>query len=114
MNSPLLVFSTEHNIPFSTSDHFETICQKAFPDSKIVRDISLKLTKMSCVIQDGIAFHERLSLTTVCQTQKFSLIIDESTDISVTQILAVVDELLDTVTVERGTAQSLYEATKFF
>ena len=81
---------------------------------------------MSYVIQDGIAFHERLSLTAVCQTHKFSIIIDESTDIPVTQILVVVvryfdlrkqnvvDELLDTVTVESGIAQSLYEAIKLF
>ncbi len=84
----------------------------------------MKKTKMCYVIQDGIAFHEKLALTDICKKQKFSIIIDESTDISVTQILAivvryfdvdkqdVVDGLLDTVSVENGTAQSLYNAVK--
>ena len=56
---------------------------------------------------------------------EFSIIIDESTDISVTQILAVVvryfdsnkhdvvDALLDTIEVENGTAQHLYQAVKY-
>ena len=58
------------------------------------------------------------------QRNKFSIIIDESTDISVTQVLAVVvryfdpsrqnviDTLLDTIAVEDGTAQGLYQAVK--
>ena len=75
-------------------------------------------------MQDGIAFHEKLEVTNICKESKFLTIIDESTDISVTQILAVVvlyfdsnkhdiiDALLDTIKVENGTAQHLYQAVK--
>ena len=62
-------------------------------------------------------------MTNICKESKFSIIIDESTDISVTQILAVryfdsnkydiVDALLDTIEVENGRAQHLYQAVKY-
>ena len=79
---------------------------------------------MSYVIQHGIAFHQKETLNEVCRKQKFSIILDECTDISETQILTVivryydsdeqdvVDALLDTVTVENGTAESLYNGVK--
>ena len=75
-------------------------------------------------MQDGIAFHEKLEVTNICKESKFSIMIDESTDISVTQLLAVVaqyfdsnkhdvvDALLDTIEVENRTAQHLYQAVK--
>ena len=50
----------------------------------------MKRSKISYVIQDGIAFHEKLEVTNICKESKFSITIVESTDISVTQILAVV------------------------
>ena len=50
----------------------------------------MKRTKISYVMQDGIAFHEKLEVMNICKESKFSIMIDESTDISVTQILAVV------------------------
>ena len=115
-------FFAERNMPFTTCDHFMSVCQKAFLDSKIAKDLALKQTKLSYVTQDDIVVHERDSLTSVCQTRKFSLIIDENTDISGSKILAiviryfdvtkqdVVDELLDTVIIEN--AQSLYESVK--
>ena len=67
-----------------------------------------------------------LITTNICKESKFLIIIDESTDISVTQILAVVvryfdsnkhdvvDALLDTIEVENGTAQHLYKQLKVF
>ena len=81
-------------------------------DSQIASKLSMKRIKIAYVIQDGIAFHEKLAVTNICKESKFLIIIDESTDISVTQILAVVvryfdsnkhdvvDALLDTIEVE--------------
>lgn len=75
-------------------------------------------------MQEGIAWEENLEIARVCRENKFSLLIDESTDISVTQILAVVvrffdsekckitDALLDIVEVENGSAENLYNAVK--
>ena len=120
----IAAYFTEHNIPLACIDHFLPVCEIAFPDSKIVKNLSMKRSKLSYVIQDGLAFDESAVITNICQCQKFSIIIDESTDISVTQILAivvryfdkcqenVVDALLDSVVVEDGSAVGLYSSVK--
>lgn len=112
----------EANVPYAQCDRIVKGFKKAFHDSEIGKKVSLKKTKLSYIIQDGIAYYERDEISKVCRNQKFSLLIDESTDISVTQILAVVirffyakkldvvDVLLDTVKVENGSAQGLYQA----
>ena len=117
-------YLAEHHIPFSHADHLLTVCKRAFPDSYIASKLSMKRTKISYVMQDGIAFHEKLEVTNICKESKFSIMVDENIDISVTQILAVVvryfdsnkhdvvDALLDTIEVENGTAQHFYLAVK--
>ena len=100
------------------------MCRIAFPDSEIAKSLSMKKTKLSYIVQDSLAFEESNILADICKNQKFSLIIDECTDISVTQILAVVvryfdhnkqdvvDALLDSIVVEDGKALSLYKSVK--
>ena len=113
-------FFAEHNISFAVADHFTDFCKSAFTDSNICKDMSVKRTKMSYLIQDGIAHYEHKDLISILKEQKFSLVIDESTDISVTQVLAIVvryfdfvkcdviDAFLDSIIVEDGSAQGLY------
>ena len=79
---------------------------------------------MSYLVQDGIAYYEKKDLIETLKVNKFSIIIDESTDISVTQILAIVvryfdepsknvcDALFDSLIVEDGSAQGLYTSLK--
>ena len=91
----LVAFMAEHNIPFSQADHLVEVMKKMFPDSNVAKYIQMKRTKSSYVMQDGIAREEKEDITKICQNNKFSLIIDESTDISITQILAVVVRYYD-------------------
>lgn len=117
-------FMAEHNMPFLQADHLVNVLKKAFADSDIAKDISLKKTKASYLLQHGIAWEERQKIVNICKENKFSLIIDESTDASVSQILALVvrfydrkrskvtDALLDIVEVNDGTANGLYSAVK--
>ena len=79
-------YFAEHNVPFVHADHFSDLCRRAFPDSQIAAKIAMKKTKMWYVIQDGIAFHEKLTLDEICRTQKFSILIDETTDICYSDI----------------------------
>ena len=78
---------------------------------------------MSYLVQDGIAFYEKESISQICRNHLFSIIIDESTDVSITQVLAVVrffdkdkgdvsDTLLNTVEVEDATTKGLYRWLK--
>ena len=119
-------FFSEHNIPYSHADHFMNVCKRVFSDDKIAEQVAMKYTKMSYLIQDGIAYYEKMSVHDICQKQKFSILIDKSTEILVTQILAIViryfdsdkqdvtDALLDTVSVKDGCFLSLCNAIKDF
>ena len=90
-----------------------------FPDRAIAKSMTMKRTKASYVMQDGIAKVEKDDITKICQSNMFSLIIDESTDISVCQILAVVvryydedkcqvvDALLDSIEVYDASGEGL-------
>jgi len=120
----LTAFMAEHNTPFLQANHLAECCKKMFPDSAIAQKMSLKRTKAAYVMQQGIAYHERLDITSICRNQKFSIIIDESTDISTKQMLAVVvrcldaktgkvvDSLLDLVEVEDASSLGLFTAVK--
>jgi len=55
----------------------------------------MRATKASYLVQEGIAYHEKLEIADICKMTKFNLIIDQSTDISVSQVLAVVVRYFD-------------------
>lgn len=120
----LSAFMAEHHIPFEQADHLTEALKNMFPDSKIAKCMTMKRTKVSYVIQDGMAREEKDDITKICQSNKFSVIIDESTDVSVCQILAivvryydetktqVVDALLDSIEVQDATGEGLYRSLK--
>lgn len=86
----IAAYFAEHNIPFKTVDHFLDMGKRVYFDSKIAHKLSMKRTKLTYVMQDGNALHEKKSINEICQTQKFSIIVDESTDISVTQVGVII------------------------
>ena len=51
-------YFAEHNTPFANINHLLDVCKLAFPDCKTAKNLSMKRTKLSYVIQDGIAFEE--------------------------------------------------------
>ncbi|XP_067122933.1 zinc finger protein 862-like [Centruroides vittatus] len=84
----------------------------------------MKHAKLSYLMQNGTAYYEKLKIEDICKKQKYSMIIDESTDILVSQTLAIVvryfdhkrndvkDVFFDIVLVENGTAQGLQNCIK--
>jgi Domain of unknown function (DUF4371) len=120
----LTAFMAEHHVPFLQADHLMDSMKKMFPDSAIAKCMTMKRTKASYVMQDGIATEEKQDIAKICQSNKFSLIIDESTDISVCQILAVVvryydeercqvvDALLYSIEVYDASGEGLYRSVK--
>jgi len=71
-----------HDMPFAGMDHLTPVLARCFPDSKIAQALSLKRTKTKCVIKNVIGVHEKENLTKKLQFTKFSILMDESTDIS--------------------------------
>ena len=66
-----------------------------FPDCEVAQGMNMKKTKASYILQDGIAWEERELIASICKENKFSLIIDECTDVSVSQVLAVMVRFYD-------------------
>ncbi|KAK0066446.1 hypothetical protein Bpfe_003878 [Biomphalaria pfeifferi] len=124
--SELLIacYFTEHRLPYHHVDDLTAICKSAFPDCKIARKLALRKTKLACLVQDGIAYHEKEELAEICRTQKFSIMIDENIDMSVGNLIAVVvrffdiqkldivDVLFDTISPDNGTSEDIYNAVK--
>lgn len=64
--------------------------KKAFADSKNTKDLKLHRTKCSEIIKNALGPHFKKTLLTDIGSSKFSLIIDESTDITVHKYLGIV------------------------
>ena len=120
----LAAFMAEHGMPFSQADHLTELVKKMFPKCDDAQKIAMKKTKALYVMQEGIALEESKKIAKICRENKFSLMIEESTDVSVSQVLAVMvrffdkskckvtDALLDIVEVDDPSAEGLYKAVK--
>lgn len=86
----ICAFLAEHNIPFRTVDHLVEIYSRAFPDSQIAKKIKLKRSKATGVVINVIGESEKQDLTKKLRLKKFSLLIDEPTDVSTNKQLAIV------------------------
>lgn len=117
-------YIAEHGVPFAQVDHLVEVIKKMAPDCEILQGMKMKKTKASYILQDGIAWEESESVAKICKENKFSLIIDECTDVSVSQVLAVMvrfydeqkckvtDALLDVVEVDDASAEGLFKSVK--
>ena len=113
------MFVSEH-CSLLASDHLSELCKCAFSDSKF-SDIRLHRTKCTEIIKNVLAPHFSQELVADIGDQKYSLKIDESTDISVVKLLGisvryfsrnlskVVSTFLGIVELERGDADSMVE-----
>ena len=83
-------FLVEHNLPFNLMDHLSDLVTDVFPDSKIASRFKCKHTKARSVVKHVLADPCREEVIKTLTDTKFSMIIDESTDISAKKQLAVV------------------------
>lgn len=64
--------------------------QDSITDSKSVMDIKMHRTKCSAVIKNVLAPHFKQMLFEDIGSQKYSVLLDESTDLSVSKLLGIV------------------------
>jgi len=88
-------FLAEHNISFLSIDHLEPLLKDIFPDSKICQQMKLKRTKATNIIKNVFAPTEKDLLTKKLNSIKFSVMIDESTDIACTSTMCIVVRFFD-------------------
>lgn len=90
----MICFIAEHNLPFLLADHFTELCRKMFPDSEIAQGLHMKRTKCSEMVkQFGNNIHD--DVVSQLRNNPFSMVIDESTDVSTTKCLSVLVKYFD-------------------
>ncbi|XP_045485543.1 uncharacterized protein LOC123689456 [Pieris rapae] len=120
----------EHNLPFRVMDHMSEIISKCFTNPEVAKNFSCKRTKAAAVTYNVLKpelEREMQADLRSCQNVStrapvYSLIIDESTDVSSTKMLAIVTKyysekstalktkFLTMVDLEGESAQDLFDA----
>jgi hypothetical protein len=122
----IAAFIAEHNIAFRSSDHLIELIKNVCPDSKVAAKMTCDYTKCSALINNVIGKTNFENLICKMKTNKFSIMVDESTDRCAEKHLAVIvrtctdnfdvkDEFLCLLDVTDSTAGGLYSTlTNFF
>ena len=90
----MITFIAEHNLPFMIADHFTNLCKEMFPDSAVAQGLHMKRTKCT-EMTHKLGNKIKEDLAAKLRKNKFSVIIDESTDTSKTKCLSVIVKFLD-------------------
>lgn len=86
----MAAFLAENNLPFSLADTMLDTFRNAAPDSKILAKASLQRTKATAIITNVLGKYEKQNLINLLLKTKFSILTDESTDISISKLNAIV------------------------
>jgi len=78
----IAAFFCEHNSSILSCEHLVKVVKRAAKDSAIVKDVKLGRTKCSAIVRNVIAKTETEALAEELQKTVFSVMIDESTDVS--------------------------------
>lgn len=82
-------FFAEHNIAFHLIDHLTPLLKGVFPDSKVCSDMELHRTKCTSIINNIIAPVEVSDLVDLLKNNPFSVLVDESTDLTCHKFLCL-------------------------
>lgn len=85
----LSMYVAEHTA-IQAIDHLTELCKNKFSDSKATTEMKLHRTKCTAIIQEVLAPHFKDSLRNDIGDNSYSLIIDESTDVSIRKYLGIV------------------------
>ncbi|KAI8117673.1 SCAN domain-containing protein 3 [Lucilia cuprina] len=72
------------------ADHLVNVCQSSFSDSDIATNMSLGRTKANAIVKNVIGKKQFSTVCELLRNNKFSLCVDESTDLSNTKSLCLV------------------------
>lgn len=86
----LAAYFAEHNIAFNAADHLGKVLKECFPDSKILKETYISRKETAKIIYKGVGPGHKAELAAKLKSSKFSVMTDESTDISTTKASCVV------------------------
>ncbi|KAF2904842.1 hypothetical protein ILUMI_01334 [Ignelater luminosus] len=112
----------EKNLPFLLADSFPQLCADMFPDSEIALSLKIKSKKATQLTVGTLAPYAIAKLVSDLKTTPFSIMRDESTDISTKKSLVVIvrywyndyvkDRFFDLLEVDDCTAKGLFNVIK--
>jgi len=82
-------FVGEHNIAITLLDHMVPLMKRIFSDSQIAEDFTLGRTKCTQILKNIVGKRETEETIQNLQSQKFSILLDESTTIANEKILCI-------------------------
>lgn len=85
----LAAYVAEHNVAFNTSNDLIKTIKAGISDSTIVKDLSMSRTKCSLVVSKILAKTETDELSEELRKSLFSVLVDESTDVSNTKNMCI-------------------------
>lgn len=85
----LSTFFAEHNVALQVVDHLIPLLKQLVPDSQIIQKIELGRQKCTNVIKNVLAPYMCNELVNILKTNKFSIMLDESTDIGLNKTMCV-------------------------
>lgn len=94
------MFITEHNISLRTSDHLVQLIKVLCPESETIKALTCNRTKATSIVTNLIGKYNYEDVLRRMAIQKFSLLIDESTDKGSTKHLAVVVRIVDNLSLK--------------
>ena len=115
-------FIGEHHLPFLLADHCTKVFSFMFPDSVIARGFKCSRTKAMEILKVIAQDVRHQNVDTLRDSKFFSLQVDETTDISITQQMAIMLRFFDNKlgrvqcfffaleSVQRATGELLFEA----
>lgn len=107
----LVMFCITHNLPLLLMDYLPALLVECCPDSSIAKLLKCGRTKSMQVI-DYIAKQASQKVISALRNKKFSLIVDETTDVSMVKSLVLVARYVDSARVVQDRFTALLELTK--
>lgn len=116
----LCSFITENNLPISIVENLVPLLRDLFPSDQALCEVMLGKQKATNVIRQVLGFYSIHECVAKLKANKFSLIVDETTDKSTTSQLAVLGVyfnekdfrleiiLIDLIPLKDGTATTIY------
>ncbi|XP_026669810.1 uncharacterized protein LOC113464417, partial [Ceratina calcarata] len=86
----LSAFFAEHNVAFCAVEHLVPLLKNVCTEPEVVQDLSLARHKCTKIVKNVIAKREVEKIVECLRTCKFSVLIDESTDISDRKLMCIV------------------------
>lgn len=115
------MFAAEHNLPFLLFDHLsQFIC--SLPGKETIQAVKCSRTKASNLVNNKVGPFVQNALASILQKNYFSVILDETTDISTSKCLVVivryynkieeqtVDSFFGLLELNVGTTDAIFEA----